>query len=83
MRLAELWRSKQLEYTFRREPMAAYRPFPEITRAALEYACATLDVTLSDDAKSALMKQYRTLEAFGEAPAADRSSIKLSSTASV
>ncbi len=61
-----LWRTKQLEYSFRRGLMGTYRPFPDITRAALDYACASLDVTLREDVKMALMEQYRTLDAFDE-----------------
>ncbi len=64
--VAELWRSKQLEYSFRRGLMCKYKPFPEITRAALDYACDALGVTLSEGVKAALMKQYRTLDAFDE-----------------
>ena len=68
--VAELWRNKQLEYSFRRGLMGQYKPFPEVTRAALEYAARVYDVTLSDEVESALMAMYRALEAYDDvAPA--------------
>ncbi|MDC0660559.1 haloacid dehalogenase type II [Leisingera sp. SS27] len=66
--LAELWRSKQLEYSFRRGLMRAYKPFPDVTRAALDFACQTFGETLSEDIKTDLMEKYRTLDAFDDVP---------------
>ena len=62
--LAETWRTKQLEYSFRRGLMGAYRDFTQVTRAALDYACQTHGVEISGDDKSALMDKYRELDAF-------------------
>jgi len=68
--LAELWRNKQLEYSFRRGLMGEYKTFPEVTREALEFALQAFDVALSADVKSALMAKYRALAAFDDvAPA--------------
>jgi len=64
--MAETWRSKQLEYSFRRGLMGAYETFPHVTRQALDYACAVHDATLSDDNKSMLMTQYRKLDAYSD-----------------
>ena len=33
--LSQLWRTKQLEYTWQRSLMQRYRPFSEVTREAL------------------------------------------------
>ncbi len=68
--LALLWRDKQIEYT-RLVTMGApdgsrYRPFWEITRDALRFACARLGLALDDEAELALMNQYRHLSAFPE-----------------
>lgn len=68
--LAELWRAKQLEYSFRRGLMGTYVRFPEVTRAALDYACEAIGVSLDDDFKSSLMAHYRTLPAFADTRAA-------------
>lgn len=51
---SQLWRSKQLEFSFRRGLMGAYADFSIVTRDALEYTNATLDAQLTDSAKEAL-----------------------------
>ena len=67
---AETWRTKQLEYSFRRGLMGAYRNFTQVTRAALDFACETHAARISDDDKINLMNHYRALEAFPDvAPA--------------
>jgi 2-haloacid dehalogenase len=68
--LALLWRDKQIELT-RLVTMSApdgarYRPFWELTRAALRYAAARLDLALASEAEDRLMNQYRALSAFPE-----------------
>jgi 2-haloacid dehalogenase len=68
--LALLWRDKQIELT-RLVTMSApdgarYRPFWDLTRAALRYAAARLDLTLASEAEDRLMNQYRALSAFPE-----------------
>ena len=69
-RLSVIWRDKQIEYT-RLVSMSGsggehYRPFWEITRAALRYAAARLDLALTAAAEEQLMNQYRHLSAFAE-----------------
>jgi 2-haloacid dehalogenase len=67
---AETWRTKQLEYSFRRGLMGAYRDFAHVTRAALDFASETYGARLTDDDKTALMNHYRALDAFPDvAPA--------------
>ncbi|MFT4585744.1 MAG: 2-haloacid dehalogenase [Gammaproteobacteria bacterium] len=67
---AEVWRAKQLEYSFRRGLMGAYRNFAHVTRAALDFACETYNVELSEQEKSTLMNHYRALDSFADvAPA--------------
>ena len=61
------WREKQLEYSFRRGLMQAYREFPVCTRDALEYTCGELSVRLTDDQKHSLLASYRRLPAFPDA----------------
>ena len=67
---AETWRTKQLEYSFRRGLMGAYRNFSHVTRAALDFTCDTHGARVAEDDKIKLMSHYRTLDAFPDvAPA--------------
>jgi 2-haloacid dehalogenase len=67
---AETWRSKQLEYSFRRGLMGAYRNFTQVTRASLDFACETHGARITEDDKIKLMNHYRALDAFPDvAPA--------------
>ena len=62
--LSMLWRQKQLEYSFRRALMRRYCPFSECTAEALEFACASFQVALSDSQRRGLLDGYRRLPAF-------------------
>src|SRR5436853_131007 len=64
MRVAELWRQKQLEYTFRLTVMERYEDFEQVTRKALDYALAASGSTLTTEQKHHLMAQYNDLERF-------------------
>jgi 2-haloacid dehalogenase len=64
---AEIWRKKQLEYTFRLTAMEKYEDFEQVTRKALDYALATTRQDLGPDQKDALMAQYNALELFADA----------------
>ena len=63
---AQLWRAKQLEYSFRRGLMRYYEPFTVCTENALDYTCAAFATELSDADKARLMAEYRLLPAFSE-----------------
>ncbi len=65
-RFAQLWRDKQIEYTRLCSMSGRYRPFWDITRAGLRYACARLALALDGAAEERLMNQYRHLSAFPE-----------------
>jgi 2-haloacid dehalogenase len=65
-RIAALWRDKQIEYTRLCSMSRRYRPFSELTRSALRYACLRVGVTLSESAERALMDEYLHLTAFDE-----------------
>ena len=67
--LAVLWRDKQIEYTrlvTTSDHGAHYRPFWELTQAALRYACKRLGLPLTPQRQERLMAQYRELPAFPE-----------------
>jgi 2-haloacid dehalogenase len=67
--LATLWRDKQIEYTrlvTTSNDGAHYKPFWELTRAGLRYACGRLALPLTPESEERLMNQYRHLSAFPE-----------------
>jgi 2-haloacid dehalogenase len=59
--LSQAWRAKQLEYTWLHSLMRRYRPFSQVTRDALAYACQALDLSLDGIQMEALMGEYRML----------------------
>lgn len=63
-RIAEVWRQKQLEYTFRFTAMERYEDFEQVTRRALDYALAAAGQELEANQKDTLMAQYNDLERF-------------------
>lgn len=66
---SNIWRDKQLEYTWRRALMQRYQNFPTCTRQALDYADTLLQTGLDDAAKASLMAVYRVLPAYDDVPA--------------
>jgi len=67
--LGVLWRDKQIEYTRLVTTSNGgdhYRPFWELTRAGLRYACKRLGLDLTAEREERLMNQYRHLSAFPE-----------------
>lgn len=72
--LSQLWRTKQLEYTWLSSLMAtpAYprRDFTAVTAQALDYALEALGIALAPSARSQLCGAYLTLSAFPDVPAA-------------
>src|SRR6266704_7155077 len=65
-RIAEIWRQKQLEFTFRLTAMEQYEDFEQVTRKALDYALATTGHSLETQQKNSLMAQYNDLERFAD-----------------
>jgi 2-haloacid dehalogenase len=61
---SELWRSKQIEYSFRRALMEKYRPFGVCTAQALEFVGTQLGVPLSEQAHADLLSKYQRLPAY-------------------
>ena len=67
--LGILWRDKQIEYTrlvTTSDDGRHYRPFWDLTRAGLRYACKKLGLDLKPADEERLMNQYRHLSAFPE-----------------
>ena len=67
MPLSQLWRAKQLEYTWQRSLMQRYVPFSSVTREALVYSCAALGLDAREHVE-ALMAEYLRLAPFAEVP---------------
>ena len=65
-RAAEVWRLKQLEYTFRLTAMQRYEDFEQVTRKALDYALAAVGHDLSEDQRRGLLALYDHLEQFSD-----------------
>ena len=65
--LSQLWRAKQLEYTWQRSLMKRYAPFSTVTREALAYACEALRLELSVAQMEGLMGEYQRLALYPDA----------------
>lgn len=69
-KLSLLWRERQIEYsrlvTLSGAPDLHYRPFWELTRAALQHSAERLALALTPAAEERLMNEYRHLSAFPE-----------------
>jgi 2-haloacid dehalogenase len=66
-RLSEIWRAKQLEYSWVLSLAHRYEPFWLLTERALDYAfarCPGVDRSL----RGRLLEAYRTLDAYPEVP---------------
>lgn len=65
--IAQLWRMKQLEYTWLRTLLQDYADFREVTRAALDFALKAAGVEPSDAIRAPLMENYLHLDPYPEA----------------
>jgi 2-haloacid dehalogenase len=61
---SELWRSKQIEYSFRRALMRKYRNFDTCTAQALGFVSTQLGISLSSKAQEKLLSKYQQLPAY-------------------
>jgi 2-haloacid dehalogenase len=68
--LSQLWRTKQLEYTWLRSLMARYEDFEAVTRSALRVASQSLGLKCTRANEDALLQEYRQLKPYPEVPAA-------------
>ena len=64
-RLSDLWRQKQLQYTWLRSLMGQHADFWQVTGEALDFSLAALQID-KPDLRSRLMDLYRVLEALAE-----------------
>lgn len=66
--LSQLWRSKQLEYTWLRALMGRYEDFWSVTEAALRFATRRLNLRLDPAQHTRLLEAYLRLDAYPEVP---------------
>jgi 2-haloacid dehalogenase len=64
--LSQLWRMKQLEYTWQRSLMQRYEDFTHVTESALRYGCKALGLPLDDATRNRLMQAYLRLDTYPE-----------------
>jgi 2-haloacid dehalogenase len=64
--LSQLWRAKQLEYTWLRTLMHRYEDFAQITESALHYACGALGLEFDRAKLGRLLQAYVHLQPFPE-----------------
>ncbi|MGE3144624.1 MAG: haloacid dehalogenase type II [Pseudorhodoplanes sp.] len=65
-RLSELWRSKQLEYSWTLTLAGQYRDFETLTAEALDFALTRFP-SVDKSLRPALLSAYRTLDAYPDA----------------
>jgi 2-haloacid dehalogenase len=66
---SDLWRDKQLEYSFRRALMQRYRDFSVCVSESLDYCAARFAVTLTREVRQSLLDAFSILPAFDDARA--------------
>lgn len=66
--VSDIWRQKQLEYTWMRTMIGRYEDFWGLTQQSLDYALARVP-SANADARSDLLDAYWTLACFEEVPA--------------
>ncbi len=66
-RVSEVWRNKQLEYTWTRNGMRAYKDFWQLTADALDFALEAVPGS-NKNARDTLLEAYRQLDCYPEVP---------------
>ncbi len=65
--LSEIWRAKQLEYSWVRSLAGAYADFWQLTENALDFALARVP-SASPSLRDSLLDAYRTIDTYPEVP---------------
>ena len=68
--LVDLWRQKQLEYTWLRSLMGRYQDFWATTGDALDYSLDRLGITIDQPARAELLNAWLAVRVYPEVPAA-------------
>ena len=64
---SNFWRTKQLEYAFRRGLMQNYKDFSVCTQQALDYTCQYFKALITEEDQGVLMERYRLLPPYPDA----------------
>src|SRR5919197_3902798 len=64
--LVDLWRQKQLEYTWLRSLMGRYQDFWSMTGDALDYSLERLGITVDDDGRAKLLNAWLDVRVYPE-----------------
>jgi 2-haloacid dehalogenase len=65
-----LWRSKQIEYSFRRALMKKYQNFDVCTAQALRFVCRQFGISIEEETIRNLLEKYLQLPAYPDVPGA-------------
>ena len=68
--ITQVWRIKQLEYTWLRSLMRQYRDFSDVTRDALAYTLDSLGLAYDDETFARIIDKYLHLDLYPDALAA-------------
>jgi 2-haloacid dehalogenase len=68
--ISQIWRTKQLQYTWLMSLMGRYDTFFNITRRALIFALKELDLAFNAELCETILNEYYTLKPFPEVPEA-------------
>jgi len=68
--ITQVWRIKQLEYSWLRSLMRRYQDFATITRESLAYTLRVLGLQVEDDTFARIIDRYLHLDLYPEAPTA-------------
>ncbi|HKI99544.1 MAG TPA: haloacid dehalogenase type II [bacterium] len=68
--ISDIWRQKQLEYTWLSSLMGRYQDFWQLTAAGLRFACGSLKLEPTEEAFRELMENYLQLTPYAEVPGA-------------
>ena len=68
--ITQVWRIKQLEYTWLRSLMRRYRDFSEVTRDSLAYTLRSLGLEYDDETFTRIIEKYLHLDLYPDALAA-------------
>ena len=65
--ITQIWRIKQLEYSWLRSLMRRYQDFAVVTRDSLAYTLRCLGLQYDDDTFAAIIEKYRHLDLYHDA----------------
>jgi 2-haloacid dehalogenase len=68
--ISEIWRKKQIEYTWLRSLMGKYEDFWHVTDEALVYTLKSLNLEATEELRSSILDEYLRLKPYVEVPGA-------------